>query len=120
MAERWEVVVDFSSYAGQNLTFMNNRNVGADQDYVDTDKIIRFVVSPTTTAPAMRWDSESLPAQYVMLLFPSHIRLLILGRLSLITTSRLRTVNYPPPAQSATQVDRSFRFGRSGSGGWVS
>ena len=40
----------------------------------------------------------------------------------LLTTimSRLRTVNYPPPAQSATQVDRSFRFGRSGSGGWVS
>ncbi|KAK5734172.1 hypothetical protein LTR17_009155 [Elasticomyces elasticus] len=94
MAERWEVVVDFSSYAGQNLTFKNNRNVGADQDYVDTDKIIRFVVSSTTTGPARRWDSESLP-------------------------TKLRTVPYPPPAKSATQVDRSFTFGRSGSGGWT-
>ncbi|KAK5720087.1 hypothetical protein LTR15_007360 [Elasticomyces elasticus] len=39
MAERWEVVVDFSKFAGQNMTLKNNRDVGADQDYTDTDKI---------------------------------------------------------------------------------
>ncbi|KAK5738021.1 hypothetical protein LTR17_006264 [Elasticomyces elasticus] len=94
MAERWEVVVDFSKFAGQNMTLKNNRDVGADQDYTDTDKIMRFIVSAATTEPAQSWDNEALPA-------------------------RLRNVPFPPPAKSTTQVDRSFLFGRSGSGGWT-
>lgn len=63
MAERWEVVVDFSSFAGQNITFRNNRVVAADIDYTDTDKIIRFVVGASNTGDAKRWDTESLPSQ---------------------------------------------------------
>lgn len=47
MAERWEVVFDFTAYAGQNVTLKNNRKVGADDDYNSTDKIMRFVVGPT-------------------------------------------------------------------------
>lgn len=47
MAERWEVIFDFSSYAGQNVTLRNNRDVGADDDYNSTDKVMRFMVSPT-------------------------------------------------------------------------
>lgn len=47
MAERWEVVFDFTSYAGQNVTLRNNRKVGADDDYNSTDKVMRFVVGPT-------------------------------------------------------------------------
>ncbi|KAK5673938.1 hypothetical protein LTS10_013292 [Elasticomyces elasticus] len=95
MAERWEVVVDFSKFAGQNMTLKNNRDVAADQDYTDTDKIMRFIVLAATTEPAQSWDTQALPA-------------------------KLRNVPFPPPAKSTTQVDRSFTFGRSGSGGWVS
>ncbi|KAK3624292.1 hypothetical protein LTR56_021113 [Elasticomyces elasticus] len=94
MAERWEVVVDFSKFAGQNMTLKNNRDVAADQDYTDTDKIMRFIVSAETTEPAQSWDNQALPA-------------------------KLRNVPFPPPAKSTTQVDRSFTFGRSGSGGWT-
>lgn len=44
MAERWEIVVDFSQYAGKNITMKNERNVQADEDYNSTDKVMRFVV----------------------------------------------------------------------------
>jgi bilirubin oxidase len=44
MAERWEVVVDFSNYSGKNVTLKNNRDVQADEDYNSTDKVMRFVV----------------------------------------------------------------------------
>lgn len=44
MAERWEVVIDFSAYAGKNVTLKNNRDVQADEDYNSTDKVMRFVV----------------------------------------------------------------------------
>ena len=44
MAERWEVVFDFSTYAGQNVTIRNDRDVGADEDYNSSDKVMRFVV----------------------------------------------------------------------------
>jgi bilirubin oxidase len=108
MAERWEVVVDFSSYAGKNLTYRNNRNVGADKDYPETDKVMRkstppclclaaadkspgFVVGSSKTAPDQPWDSQSLPAT-------------------------LRTVPYPPPAK-AGQLDHLFEF-QSKNGGW--
>ncbi|KAK5739395.1 hypothetical protein LTR17_005300 [Elasticomyces elasticus] len=63
MAERWEVVVDFSKFAGQNMTLKNNRDVAADQDYTDTDKIMRFIVSAATTEPAQSWDNQALPAK---------------------------------------------------------
>lgn len=41
IAERWEVVVDFAQYAGQNVTVKNQRNVGADEDYAGTDRLMR-------------------------------------------------------------------------------
>ncbi|KNG44141.1 blue copper oxidase cueO precursor [Stemphylium lycopersici] len=44
MAERWEVIVDFTKYAGQNVTMKNARSVQADPDYHSTDKVMRFVV----------------------------------------------------------------------------
>ncbi|KAK3503233.1 bilirubin oxidase precursor [Neurospora crassa] len=45
MAERYEVVVDFAGYQGENITLKNARDVGADRDFPDTDKVMRFVVS---------------------------------------------------------------------------
>ncbi|KAI5265941.1 oxidase cueO precursor [Aureobasidium subglaciale] len=44
MAERWEVVFDFSGYAGQNITLKNTGNVAADDDYDGTDRVMRFMV----------------------------------------------------------------------------
>lgn len=41
MAERWEIVVDFTNYEGQNLTMRSNAQVGADTPYLHTDKIMR-------------------------------------------------------------------------------
>lgn len=40
IAERWEVVVDFAQYAGQNVTVKNQRDVGADEDYAGTDRLM--------------------------------------------------------------------------------
>jgi bilirubin oxidase len=40
IAERWEVVVDFTAYAGQNVTMHNQRNVGVDNDYAGTDRVM--------------------------------------------------------------------------------
>ncbi|KAF2467429.1 oxidase cueO precursor [Lindgomyces ingoldianus] len=44
MAERWEMVFDFSAYAGKNVTLRNNRDVQADEDYNSTNQIMRFIV----------------------------------------------------------------------------
>jgi FtsP/CotA-like multicopper oxidase with cupredoxin domain len=52
MAERWEIVFDFSQYAGQTIQLKNrplgNDGVGAEVEYQDTDKIMRFVVGTST------------------------------------------------------------------------
>jgi bilirubin oxidase len=47
MAERWEVVFDFAKYAGQNVTLKNTGKVAADDDYIATDRVMRFVVGDT-------------------------------------------------------------------------
>jgi bilirubin oxidase len=52
MAERWEVVIDFSAYQGKNITIKNARDVQADEDYNSTDKVMRFVVGKTVTSTA--------------------------------------------------------------------
>ncbi|KAJ9656091.1 hypothetical protein H2201_008642 [Coniosporium apollinis] len=50
IAERWEAVFDFSSYAGKNVTLRNSRQVAADIDYNSTDKVMRFVVGKSVTS----------------------------------------------------------------------
>ncbi|OLN81026.1 Bilirubin oxidase 2 [Colletotrichum chlorophyti] len=45
MAERYEVVFDFSKHAGQNISLLNQEDVGKDKDYGFTDQVMRFVVS---------------------------------------------------------------------------
>ncbi|KAF1840560.1 uncharacterized protein K460DRAFT_381331 [Cucurbitaria berberidis CBS 394.84] len=50
MAERWEVVIDFSTYAGKNVTLKNGRDVQHDEDYNSTDKVMRFVVGKEVTS----------------------------------------------------------------------
>lgn len=58
MAERWEVVVDFSAFAGQNVTLRSEAKVGADTPYLNTDKVMQFVVAKAVKSP----DTSKLPA----------------------------------------------------------
>ncbi|CAO2656914.1 Nn.00g057170.m01.CDS01 [Neocucurbitaria sp. VM-36] len=67
MAERWEVVVDFSVYAGKNVTVKNGRDVQHDEDYNSTDKVMRFVVGTEVTSTA---GNGALPGSLRTVPFP--------------------------------------------------
>jgi bilirubin oxidase len=82
MAERWEIVVDFTSYAGQNLTMKNARDVFKDDDYFGTDRVMRFKVGTAVTSTA---GNGAIP-------------------------NPLANLHLPP--KDVTVVDRSFRFER--------
>lgn len=82
-AERWEVVFDFSQYAGQTILLKNIQDaggLGTDDEYDNTDKVMRFMVS---AAPVT--DTSTVP-------------------------QNLRTVPFP---QASTGIDHQFRFHRS-------
>ncbi|KAF2269945.1 Cupredoxin [Lojkania enalia] len=49
MGERYEIVIDFSSYAGKNITIRNDRHIGENPDYAATDFIMRIAVGDTVT-----------------------------------------------------------------------
>ncbi|KAK1984723.1 multicopper oxidase [Colletotrichum cereale] len=66
MAERWEVVFDFSQHAGQNVTLLSQRAVGQDKDYGATDQVMRFVVGQTAAAA----DASAVPARLRDVPFP--------------------------------------------------
>uniref|UniRef100_L2G5G4 Bilirubin oxidase n=1 Tax=Colletotrichum fructicola (strain Nara gc5) TaxID=1213859 RepID=L2G5G4_COLFN len=66
MAERWEVVVDFSGYAGQNISLLNQKDVGKDTDYGFTDQVMRFIVGKSAAAA----DTSLVPARLRDVPFP--------------------------------------------------
>lgn len=68
MAERWEIVFDFTAYAGKNVTMRNERDVQADEDYNSTDKVMRFVVGTTVSSQA---GNGALPTAFKALPFPA-------------------------------------------------
>ncbi|CAD0012983.1 unnamed protein product, partial [Aureobasidium pullulans] len=68
IAERWEVVFDFTSFSGQNVTLKNNRQVAANIDYNSTDKVMRFVVGTSTTGVVSK---DELPAALRTVPFPT-------------------------------------------------
>ncbi|KAK8022708.1 bilirubin oxidase [Apiospora rasikravindrae] len=83
MAERYEIVFDFSAYAGESLELRNLNKVGGigtDDDYAHTNQVMRFVVGADPVP-----DNSTVPA-------------------------RLRDVPFPP---SSTGIDHHFRFHRS-------
>jgi hypothetical protein len=85
MAERYEIVFDFSQYAGQSLELRNApraNDFSADEDYAATDKVMKFVVSSTPVS-----DPSTVP-------------------------NTLRTVPFPP---ASSGIDHHFRFHRSNS-----
>ncbi|KAK5150092.1 hypothetical protein LTR04_006888, partial [Oleoguttula sp. CCFEE 6159] len=67
MAERWEAIIDFSPFAGKNVTLRNSRNVQADTDYLHTDKVMRFVVGKSVSSQQGNGD---LPAKLRDVPFP--------------------------------------------------
>lgn len=67
MAERWEIVIDFSAYSGKNVTLKNNRDVQADEDYNSTDKVMRFVVGKVVTS---QQGNGALPSSLRVVPFP--------------------------------------------------
>jgi bilirubin oxidase len=90
MAERWEVVFDFSPYKGKSIDLRNLEDVGdfgADKDYLNTDKVMRFKVG---NGPLAQPDTSTVP-------------------------STLRQVPFPP---HGTSVNHHFRFHRS-NGQWL-
>ena len=50
MAERWEVIVDFSAYPNSNLTMTNQRKVFDSADYAGTDRVMQFTVQSVATS----------------------------------------------------------------------
>lgn len=67
MAERWEVVVDFSPYKNSNVTLRSNKNVADNTPYLNTDKVMRFVVGDS--APNQD-NNGDLPAKLRDVPFP--------------------------------------------------
>ncbi|KAK4980918.1 hypothetical protein LTR66_002469 [Elasticomyces elasticus] len=67
IAERWEIIFDFSAYAGKNVTLRNSRKVQADEDYNSTDKVMRFVVGST---PPSTVNNGNLPSTFRTVPFP--------------------------------------------------
>ncbi|KAH6660978.1 Cupredoxin [Truncatella angustata] len=68
MAERYEVVFDFTNYKGQNITLRSDARVGADIPYLNTDKVMQFVVSnaavaDASTVPTKLRDVPTLPVK---------------------------------------------------------
>jgi FtsP/CotA-like multicopper oxidase with cupredoxin domain len=49
MGERYEVVVDFSAYAGQNITMKNKLQISVVDEFQNTDKVMMFVVGTTVS-----------------------------------------------------------------------
>ncbi|CAI6337125.1 unnamed protein product [Periconia digitata] len=89
VAERWEVIVDFSAYAGKNVTVKNARKVAADDDYNSTDQVMRFIVGNTVSD-----SSNNLPNGL---------------------PQTLRTVPFPP---SHATSEYNFKFQKGNGGGW--
>jgi len=88
MAERWEVILDFTDYAGKKITVRNTPGIAADTDFTGTDRVMQFRVGNKNSVSS-QVGNGNLP-------------------------SPLRTVPYPP---NKPGVDRSFTFERS-NGQW--
>ena len=84
IAERWEAIIDFAAFKGQNITLMNQKGVGADSDFDLTDRVLRFVVGNTVSDNT---NNGAIP-------------------------STLRNIDFPPQDQSVAQ--RHFMFHHSG------
>lgn len=83
IAERYEVIIDFSAYAGKTLTLKNARDYSKNDDFAKTDQIMQFRVGTTVTSQA---GNGPIPAV-------------------------LNTLTWPTKATN--RIDRSFKFERN-------
>ncbi|KAF2466151.1 Cupredoxin [Lindgomyces ingoldianus] len=83
IAERWELVIDFSNFKGKNVILRNARGVAADSDFEATDRVMQFRVGQTVTDTSNNLP-QGLPA-------------------------KLRNVPFPP---AHAPVDHNFEFAR--------
>ena len=68
MAERYEIVVDFSGYEGQNITLLNGRGLGENADYAATDRVMRFKVGNSVSDSSNNGDVPgTLRSEQVMI-----------------------------------------------------
>ncbi|OLN95270.1 Bilirubin oxidase 1 [Colletotrichum chlorophyti] len=65
MAERYEIIIDFSKFKGENVTLRNTRGFAADTDYLHTDKVMRFVVGSESAD-----DKSKVPKELRAVPFP--------------------------------------------------
>ncbi|ORY04865.1 Cupredoxin [Clohesyomyces aquaticus] len=49
VAERWEIIMDFTNYANKKITLKNEKGVGADSDFDGTDRVMQFRVGNKVT-----------------------------------------------------------------------
>ncbi|KAF2502383.1 Cupredoxin [Lophium mytilinum] len=82
--ERYDIVVDFSPYAGKNITLNNGVGISEIADYPATDKVMRFVVGNTVSSQV---NNGGVP-------------------------STLRRVPFPP--KELSKADKDFKFERDG------
>ena len=59
MGERYEIVFDFSSFSGKNVTLRDTQGVGQNIDYAATDKVMQFVVGNTVSSKDNNGDLPS-------------------------------------------------------------
>jgi len=89
MGERYEVIFDFSSYQGQNITMMNGLHLSVVAEFPNTDKVMRFTVGNTVSD-----SSNNGPVPSVLnpaILWPPH----------------------------KTEVDQTFKFQQGGEALWT-
>ncbi|WDK18514.1 multicopper oxidase [Colletotrichum graminicola] len=68
-AERYEIVIDFAKYAGQRLEIRNfpkAGGVGVEDDFLNTEKVMQFVVDTTASSP----DTSTVPETLRSVPFP--------------------------------------------------
>jgi bilirubin oxidase len=82
--ERYEVVIDFGKYAGQNITLGNKMQQQQIQEYENTDKVMRFVVGndvsnhdnngdvPSVLNPDIQWPAKRTTVDHVFVSFRPH------------------------------------------------
>lgn len=69
MGERYEIVIDFSGFKGQNVTMMNGQQIAQIEEFDNTDKVMRFVVGdsvsdesnnnvPSSLASNIQWPAQ--------------------------------------------------------------
>ena len=67
MAERWEVIVDFTNYPNRNLTLTNQQKVFEVPDYASTDRVMQFNVGAAASSDT---NNGPLPTSLVTLDLP--------------------------------------------------